>query len=137
MRRTTVRGLALAGALSVAVAACGGGDSATATTDGQTTTTAPDVTTLPAQTTTASADDPVILISGFAFEVPAVVPVGTAVSVENLDSASHTWTSVDDVFDSGSLNRGETYEFRFDEAGEYEFFCRIHPTMTGTVSVEG
>jgi plastocyanin len=38
----------------------------------------------------------------------------------------------------GRLNRGDTYEHRFDVAGEYPYFCIPHETeeMVGTVVVE-
>jgi plastocyanin len=41
------------------------------------------------------------------------------------------------VFDSGTLAQGETFEFTFEEAGEFDFFCSVHPDMTGTITVEG
>jgi plastocyanin len=31
---------------------------------------------------------------------------------------------------------GNTFEFTFDDAGEYPYFCMVHPWMTGTVTVE-
>lgn len=82
-------------------------------------------------------DNPVIVISGFEFTGPADVPAGTTVVVRNNDSAPHSWTSVDGVFDSGTLAMGESFEFTFDEPGEYPFFCAIHPSMTGTIVVTG
>lgn len=40
-------------------------------------------------------------------------------------------------FESGELERGETFEFTFDEPGSYEYFCDIHPaTMQGRITVE-
>jgi plastocyanin len=83
------------------------------------------------------ADDADITIQNFSFGQPLVVDVGANVTVANSDSVPHTWTSEDDVFDSGSLSPGEEFAFTFEQAGEYEFFCKIHPTMTGSVTVEG
>lgn len=86
-------------------------------------------------TTTPSETD--IVISGFAFSGVSSVPAGSTVSVVNQDSIGHTWT-VTDLFDSGTLSQGDTFEFTFDEAGEYEYYCVIHPTqMNGTLTVEG
>ena len=83
-----------------------------------------------------AADEPArIVISGFAFNGPDTVPVGTTVEVRNNDSAPHSWTSTEGVFDSGTLAMSETFEFTFDEPGEYPFFCAIHPSMTGTITV--
>lgn len=76
-----------------------------------------------------------IVIADFAYSDPGPVPVGTTVTVRNDDGAQHTWTSVDDVFDSGALGRGDTFSFTFDEAGEYPFICSFHPTMGGTLVV--
>lgn len=86
---------------------------------------------------TDAAEPAIIVISGFAFNGPESVPVGTTVEVRNNDSAPHTWTSADGVFDSGTLAMTESFEFTFDEPGEYPFFCAIHPSMTGTITVTG
>lgn len=93
-------------------------------------------------TPTTGADQPggseaSITISGFAFTGAETVSIGDTVTVTNEDAAGHTWTAVDGEFDSGSLAEGETFEFTFDEAGEFDYFCSIHPSMTGTVTVEG
>ena len=66
---------------------------------------------------------------------------GSSVSWINDDSAAHTVTSgtvtagVTGIFDSGLLMAGATFEFTFDEAGKYDYFCMVHPWMTGTVNV--
>lgn len=66
------------------------------------------------------------------------VDVGTTVTWGNRDQAAHTVTSTNPggLFDSGSLAKGEQFEFTFAEAGVYEYFCSIHSWMTGTVIVE-
>lgn len=58
------------------------------------------------------------------------------VAVVNNDGVPHTWTSVDDVFNL-SLDGGAQGTFTFDGPREYAFFCSIHPSMTGTITVEG
>ena len=72
--------------------------------------------------------------------VPAVirVTVGTTVTWINRDRAAHTATSTNPsgVFDSGSLAQDERFEFEFTAPGTYEYFCSIHPWMTGKVIVE-
>jgi plastocyanin len=55
--------------------------------------------------------------------------------VTNTDAASHTWTAVDGSFDSGTLAEGDSFEFVFDGPGTFEYFCNIHPSMTGSVTV--
>lgn len=79
-----------------------------------------------------------ISIESFQFSGAETVTAGTTVEVTNLDGATHTWTSDDEVWDSGNLGTGDSFEFTFDEPGEYGYFCRIHPfQMTGTITVEG
>ena len=124
------RHLTLAMSALVLVAACSGG--------GDSTTTAAPSTTAPADSTTAGeAGDGTITIKSFSFGSPATVGVGEEVVVVNRDGVPHTWTSTDGLFDSGSLSGGEEFSFTFDEAGEYDFFCGIHPQMTGSITVEG
>jgi plastocyanin len=113
-------------------------ESQTDTTVSQDPTTTTTSAATPATTAAAASDEMAsIAISGFSFSGPSSVSVGTTVTVENQDAVSHTWTSVDDHFDSGNLQQDGTFEFTFNEAGEYEFLCRIHPTMTGSITVEG
>ncbi|HXV71597.1 MAG TPA: plastocyanin/azurin family copper-binding protein [Acidimicrobiia bacterium] len=126
--------LALAAAVAL-VAACSGDGGEAGTTIG-----APDEqTTQAVDTTTAGtpAAPSGITIENFDFSGPDAVAVGTTVTVTNQDNVSHTWTSEDDVFDSGSLGQGESFQFTFDEAGEYTFVCTIHPGMSGSITVEG
>ncbi len=74
--------------------------------------------------------------------IPADVSinVGETVTWSNDDSAAHTVTSgvpgaADDVFDSSLFMAGTTFSHTFDEAGEYNYFCLVHPWMTGKVQV--
>ncbi|HEX5797323.1 MAG TPA: plastocyanin/azurin family copper-binding protein [Candidatus Saccharimonadales bacterium] len=56
---------------------------------------------------------------------------GTTVTWTNNGQIVHTVTSADTSpqkgLDSGNLNNGDTYEFTFNEAGTYEYFCVPHP----------
>ena len=72
------------------------------------------------------------------------VAAGATVSWSNDDSAAHTVTSgnlegggMDGVFDSGLFAPGGTFEFVFGDAGSYDYFCIVHPWMTGIVNVAG
>jgi plastocyanin len=79
-----------------------------------------------------------ISISGFSFGSQQTVQVGTTVIATNNDPFTHTWSSVDDFWDSGNLRDGDSFAFTFDEAGTYSFICRIHPgEMGGSIVVEG
>jgi plastocyanin len=78
---------------------------------------------------------------------PLQVSVGTTVTWTNNDSQPHTVTSgsngqPDNKFNSSPnftplLNPGQTFSFTFTEAGEYPYYCMLHPNMVGTVSVSG
>jgi plastocyanin len=77
-------------------------------------------------------------IAEFAFSPDTLnVPVGTTVIWENSDSGAHTSTSEDEVWDSGTLESGGEFSFTFEEAGTFSYFCKIHPSMNGSVVVEG
>jgi plastocyanin len=73
---------------------------------------------------------------------PAEVKVGESVTWTNDDSQIHTATSgtvggedSGSVFDSGILSPKATFDFTFDTAGEYSFYCTLHPQMFGKVVV--
>ena len=71
---------------------------------------------------------------------PIQVSVGTTVTWTNNDAQPHTATSGENVtpdgrFDSSILAPAATFEHTFTEAGEYPYFCLLHPNMVGTVSV--
>lgn len=73
---------------------------------------------------------------------PAEVKVGESVTWTNDDSQIHTATSgavggedSGSVFDSGILSPKATFDFTFDTAGEYDFYCTLHPQMFGKVVV--
>jgi plastocyanin len=71
---------------------------------------------------------------------PAQVSVGGTITWTNDDSQPHTATSgenttPDQVFDSGIMAPAATFEHTFAEAGEFPYFCLLHPNMVGTVSV--
>ena len=68
---------------------------------------------------------------------PLIIPVGTQVTWINDDSAPHTATSDTGVFDSGTLNQGQSFSFTFETAGTFPYFCTIHgkQSMSGTIQV--
>lgn len=75
-------------------------------------------------------------IADFAYDPdPVTVQVGGKVIWLNRDSAPHTATAEDGSFDTGTLEEGKLGSETFKQAGTYEYTCRIHPDMHGTVEV--
>jgi plastocyanin len=78
------------------------------------------------------------------FYVPETVEttVGSMINWKNDDFGPHTVTSGDmttgktGVFDSNIMQKGSTFSFLFDKVGEYDYFCTLHPFMTGRISVK-
>jgi plastocyanin len=71
---------------------------------------------------------------------PVQVSVGSTVTWTNDDAQPHTVSSgqnatPDGTFDSGIMAPQGTFEHTFTEAGEFPYFCLLHPNMVGTVSV--
>ena len=61
---------------------------------------------------------------------------GDTVTWTNKDISVHTITSNDDLFDSGMMMPGDTFEQTFEDAGLYPYYCMLHPWMTGTVVIK-
>jgi plastocyanin len=133
---------ALVGALALVVASCGGSTNSTdeATTESESVE-QPEADTSPTPTDAASAPSATasVGISTSRFDPLVVaVEVGGTVTFTNNDPFAHTITANDDQavsFDSGDLGQDETFEVTFDEAGTFDYFCEIHPTMRATVTV--
>jgi plastocyanin len=66
-------------------------------------------------------------IEKFAFgDGELTITPGTTVVWENYDSAPHTVTADNGLFDSGRLGKGDEFSFTFTEEGEYPYYCRSH-----------
>ena len=94
------------------------------------------VATLLLPVATARAEDTEVHIDNFTFE-PAqlTVKVGATVRWMNRDDIPHTVVCAG-KFRSKTMDTDGTFEFTFTAAGEYKYFCSLHPHMTGTVKVE-
>ena len=69
------------------------------------------------------------------------ISTGDTVQWDNVDTAAHTVSGgspangPSGVFDSSLLMAGGDYSFTFDDAGNYDYFCMVHPWMVGSVTV--
>src|SRR5262245_16386153 len=77
-----------------------------------------------------------VSIRDFAF-VPGNIQIapGETIIWTNYDIAQHTVTFRDGTADSGVLTEREIFSHAFEAPGTFEYYCRLHPSMTGTVMV--
>lgn len=78
-----------------------------------------------------------VLIQNFAFNPANLsVKVGDDVKWRNDDSMVHRIDGITDAsMKSSDLDRGDTYQFTFDQTGTLEYICGIHTYMKGSVVV--
>jgi amicyanin len=86
-----------------------------------------------AQTTAAP-----ISIDNFTFSPQQLtVKAGTTVTWTNKDDIPHGIAATGNTFKrSTAMDTDGTYSFTFTTPGTYQYFCYIHPHMTGTIVVE-
>jgi plastocyanin len=79
---------------------------------------------------------------GLCYDPPSlIIFTGGEIIWRNDDTSSHTVTSgniiegPDGIFDSGLIKPGTTFSFKFEEAGQYDYFCMIHPWANASVTV--
>jgi len=66
------------------------------------------------------------------------IAVGTTVTWTHKGNNLHTVSATDGAWDSGTLQRDETFSVTFSEPGTYTYLCRQHllQGMRGTITVE-
>ena len=87
----------------------------------------------------ALADDPPVTkvtIDNFSF-TPATLTVklGTKVTFVNHDDIPHSIVSVPGKFRSKALDTDQSFEYTFATAGDFDYFCGLHPHMKGKIIV--
>jgi plastocyanin len=88
-------------------------------------------------TTNAAIDSNTVIIRNFSFTPSQlIVKPGVRVTWRNQDGMDHTVTSNDGLFDSGNLKDKASFGYVFTDAGTYQYHCRLHPQMTGSVVVK-
>ena len=111
-------------ALLALTAACGGDDGADAAATGDSAATQEAVT---------------LTATDMAFSPPTLeAPVGGSIEFVNDDDAKHSFTveeaGIDTDADAGA---SATVDLGDAEAGSYDFICKYHPDMKGTLEITG
>ena len=85
---------------------------------------------------TAQAQELKVTIDNFPF-TPAelTVKVGDTVTWTNHDDIPHTVVSAG-KFRSKAMDTDNSFSFTLTSAGDYKYFCSLHPHMTGMIKVE-
>ena len=84
----------------------------------------------------AHAEEMKVTIDNFTFSpVELKVKVGDTVTWTNHDDIPHAVVSAG-KYRSRTLDTDDSFSFTFTTAGDYTYFCSLHPHMTGTVKVE-
>jgi amicyanin len=85
----------------------------------------------------APATDAEVDIDQFTFLPQRItVKAGTTVTWINEDDVPHTVASSGNLFKSKALDTADKFSFTFTTPGTYDYFCSVHPHMTGAVVVE-
>jgi plastocyanin len=79
-----------------------------------------------------------VSIHNFTFNPQTVtVKAGTTVTWTNKDDIPHGIAATNNTFKrSQALDTDDSFSFTFTTPGTYQYFCYIHPHMTGTIVVE-
>jgi plastocyanin len=78
-----------------------------------------------------------VKIDNFTF-APARITAkaGMTITWINEDDIPHTVASATKAFKSKALDTDDQFAFTFTTPGTYEYFCSLHPHMTGTIVIE-
>jgi amicyanin len=88
---------------------------------------------------TQAAGGQAVKIDNFTFDPPTLtVAVGTKVTWTNRDDVPHTVTSTRKprLLDSPTLDTDDSFTHVFTAPGTYEYYCTVHPKMTGKIIVK-
>jgi plastocyanin len=78
-----------------------------------------------------------ISIDNFTFAPAAItIPAGTVVTWVNRDDIPHTVVEKSLRFRSRALDTDDTFTHQFNDIGEIDYFCSLHPHMTGRIIVK-
>jgi plastocyanin len=78
-----------------------------------------------------------ITISNFTFAPPEItISPGTTVKWINQDDIPHLVAEKNLAFKSQALDTNDSFSFTFSAPGEVEYYCVLHPHMTGKIIVK-
>ena len=85
--------------------------------------------------TTQNANE--INIKNFTFS-PAILNaiIETKITWKQNDQAIHKIVSREGLFSSNDLKTGDEFSSVFTKAGEYNYYCEIHPSMSGKIIIK-
>lgn len=78
-----------------------------------------------------------VTIDNFVFQ-PMTLEItrGTTVTWVNRDDIPHVVASTTGLFKSRALDTDASFSYTFTAVGSYEYFCSVHPKMTGKIVVK-
>lgn len=77
-----------------------------------------------------------VAIEKFAFAPREItIAPGTTLVWTNRDETPHAIAAQDSSFASKAMDTDDRYEYTFAHAGDFAYFCTLHPFMTGVVHV--
>ncbi len=62
------------------------------------------------------------------------VPPGSTIIFKNISQIPHTATGT--KFDTGNIDPGQSKSLKLTKPGTYQYYCRWHPNMVGTIIVQ-
>jgi plastocyanin len=89
------------------------------------------------ESSVAFSAEAIVRIANFTFDPPLLtVQVGSKVIWKNEDDIVHVVKEKDGAFHSDALDTNGTFSQTFDRAGIVDYFCALHPHMTGRIVVK-
>ena len=84
----------------------------------------------------AFAKEVTVTISNFAFGPDkTTISAGDTVKFVNADDTVHSVVAKDGAFHSDGLDTDDSFSYTFKTAGTFDFYCGLHPFMTGEIIV--
>ena len=77
-----------------------------------------------------------ISMKGSVYSIPNItLAAGSKITWINDDNMVHTVTANDASFNSGDINPGSSFSYRFNTVGTFNYHCLHHAGMTAVVTI--